>query len=144
MSTNGKSRRGFASMDPEKVREIASMGGQTAHAIGRAHEFTSEEASQAGTLGGAAAHAQGKAHQFTPAEARKAGRKGRLARARRRWGGSVPPTCRQCNRRSSARGLCVRCYKRSQYQVKAGKTTWRALEAAGLARPLVEQIGEGG
>lgn len=41
-------RRGFASMDPARVREIASMGGRAAHQSGRAHEFTSEEARAAG------------------------------------------------------------------------------------------------
>jgi hypothetical protein len=39
--------RGFAVMDPARVREIASMGGRTAHQQGRAHEFTSEEAREA-------------------------------------------------------------------------------------------------
>ena len=48
----GKSRRGFASMDPEKQREIASRGGHAAHAKGTAHEFTSEEARSAGRKGG--------------------------------------------------------------------------------------------
>ncbi len=48
-----KSRRGFASMDPVKQREIASKGGRTAHAKGTAHEFTSDEAIAAGRKGGA-------------------------------------------------------------------------------------------
>lgn len=39
-----KGRRGFASMDPEKVREIASLGGKAAQASGTAHRYTSEEA----------------------------------------------------------------------------------------------------
>lgn len=43
-----KSLRGFASMDPLRVREIASMGGRAAHMSGNAHEFTSEEAREAG------------------------------------------------------------------------------------------------
>jgi uncharacterized protein len=42
-----KSGRGFAGMDAEKQREIASRGGKAAHAKGTAHEFTSEEARQA-------------------------------------------------------------------------------------------------
>jgi general stress protein YciG len=45
-------RRGFASMDDEKQREIASKGGQAAHEKGTAHEFTPEEARQAGRKGG--------------------------------------------------------------------------------------------
>ena len=40
--------RGFAAMSPEKKREIASMGGRAAHACGRAHQFSSEEARAAG------------------------------------------------------------------------------------------------
>jgi general stress protein YciG len=71
-----KSRRGFAGMDPQKQREIASKGGKAAHAKGTAHEFTPEEAREAGRKGGQAAHLRGTAHQFTPEEAREAGRKG--------------------------------------------------------------------
>jgi uncharacterized protein len=48
------SRRGFASMDPSKQREIASKGGRAAHAKGTAHEFTSDEARVAGRKGGEA------------------------------------------------------------------------------------------
>jgi general stress protein YciG len=35
-------------MDPERQREIASMGGRAAHEQGTAHEFTPEEARAAG------------------------------------------------------------------------------------------------
>ncbi len=42
-----KERRGFASMSPEKQREIASKGGRAAHQKGTAHEWTSEEARSA-------------------------------------------------------------------------------------------------
>ena len=42
------SNRGFASMDPERQRQIASEGGKAAHEKGTAHEFTSEEAREAG------------------------------------------------------------------------------------------------
>ena len=51
-SASGTSRRGFASMDPEKQRSIASKGGKAAHAKGTAHEFTPEEAREAGRKGG--------------------------------------------------------------------------------------------
>src|SRR4051812_42905315 len=44
------SNRGFASMDPERQREIAAEGGRAAHASGNAHEFTSEEAREAGKM----------------------------------------------------------------------------------------------
>jgi general stress protein YciG len=69
-------KRGFAGMDAEKQREIASKGGRAAHAKGTAHHFTPEEARVAGRKGGQAAHAKGTAHEFTPEEAREAGRKG--------------------------------------------------------------------
>ncbi len=46
------SNRGFASMDDEKQREIASKGGKAAHEKGTAHEFTPEEAREAGRKGG--------------------------------------------------------------------------------------------
>lgn len=48
------SKRGFASMDPAKQREIASKGGRAAHSKGTAHEFTSDEARVAGRKGGEA------------------------------------------------------------------------------------------
>ena len=41
--------RGFAGMDRERQREIASQGGRAAHASGNAHQFTSEEARLAGS-----------------------------------------------------------------------------------------------
>ena len=69
-------KRGFASMDPEKQRAIASKGGKAAHLKGTAHEFTPEEAREAGRKGGQAAHGKGTAHKFTSEEAREAGRKG--------------------------------------------------------------------
>jgi general stress protein YciG len=50
----GSSNRGFASMDPQRQREIASEGGRAAHEKGTAHEFTSEEAREAGRKGGQA------------------------------------------------------------------------------------------
>ena len=47
-----KERRGFASMSPEKQREIASKGGRAAHEKGTAHEWSAEEARAAGRKGG--------------------------------------------------------------------------------------------
>jgi|SRR5690242_8523067 len=46
------SSRGFASMNPEKQREIARKGGRAAHEKGTAHEFTADEARAAGRKGG--------------------------------------------------------------------------------------------
>lgn len=49
---NKNKKRGFAGMDPNRQREIASEGGKAAHEKGVAHEFTSEEARAAGRKGG--------------------------------------------------------------------------------------------
>lgn len=40
-------KRGLASLTLKRRREIARMGGKTAHAMGVAHEFNSEEAKKA-------------------------------------------------------------------------------------------------
>jgi len=50
--SRGTKARGFASMDPERQREIASRGGRAAHRKGTAHQFTSDEAKAAGRKGG--------------------------------------------------------------------------------------------
>ncbi len=47
-TTPRRSLRGFAAMDPQRQREIASLGGRAAHQSGHAHEFSSEEARAAG------------------------------------------------------------------------------------------------
>ena len=52
----GTSSRGFASMNEEKQKQIASKGGKAAHQKGTAHEWTSEEARDAGRKGGIASH----------------------------------------------------------------------------------------
>ena len=52
----GKEDRGFASMDRNKQREIASKGGRAAHQKGTAHEWTRDEAREAGRKGGVASH----------------------------------------------------------------------------------------
>ncbi|MDB5940874.1 MAG: hypothetical protein JWQ13_440 [Ramlibacter sp.] len=46
--SKGKTRRGFAVMNPERQREIARLGGIAAHRSGHAHQFTTEEARAAG------------------------------------------------------------------------------------------------
>ena len=50
--SNANEGRGFAGMDDDKQREIASEGGRAAHEKGTAHEFSSEEAREAGRKGG--------------------------------------------------------------------------------------------
>ena len=57
------SKRGFASMDPQRQREIASLGGKAAHASGKAHEFNSAEAREAGRKGGRAGRRKAEAAQ---------------------------------------------------------------------------------
>jgi hypothetical protein len=47
-----KSKRGFASMNKNKQRLIASSAGKKAHQLGRAHTFTHDEAVIAGRKGG--------------------------------------------------------------------------------------------
>lgn len=60
-----KEDRGFASMDRNKQREIASKGGKAAHSKGTAHEWTSEEAREAGRKGGMASHRRQQPHLDT-------------------------------------------------------------------------------
>lgn len=48
----GMEHRGFASMDRDKQRAIASLGGKAAHVKGTAHQWTSAEAKEAGRKGG--------------------------------------------------------------------------------------------
>ncbi|HEY4000334.1 MAG TPA: KGG domain-containing protein [Candidatus Xenobia bacterium] len=66
MPDQGSDNRGFASMDDDKQREIASKGGKAAHEKGTAHEFTPEEAREAGSKGGHAS--QGGSHEATSGE----------------------------------------------------------------------------
>jgi uncharacterized protein len=62
-----KERRGFASMSPEKQREIASKGGRAAHEKGTAHEWTADEARNAGRKGGQVSRG-GRGRLVVPAE----------------------------------------------------------------------------
>lgn len=73
-----KSKRGFGSMDEEKQREIASKGGKAAHEEGTAHEFDSEEASEAGRKGGESQGKENNPGNFAndAEKAREAGKKG--------------------------------------------------------------------
>jgi general stress protein YciG len=67
-----KERRGFASMSPEKQREIASKGGRAAHEKGTAHEWTADEARNAGRKGGQVSRG-GRGRLVSPAEPVAAG-----------------------------------------------------------------------
>ena len=76
------SKRGFASMDPSKQKEIASKGGKAAHAKGTAHEFNSDEARVAGRKGGEAV-SRDRAHMSA------IGREGGHSRGRSRQSGEA-------------------------------------------------------
>lgn len=56
----GTKSSGFASLTPEQRRAICRRGGIAAHASGRAHKFTTAEATAAGKKGGAALAKRGR------------------------------------------------------------------------------------
>ena len=86
-SRRSTSNRGFASMDRERQREIASLGGRAAHARGTAHEFDSTEAREAGRKGGEAV-SQNREHMARIG--RKGGENSRGGAARKRAQASQP------------------------------------------------------
>ena len=67
------SKRGFASMDIEKQRLIASKGGRAAHAKGTAHEWSPDEARAAGRKGGESRGTRGRSDAYTNGTAGLAG-----------------------------------------------------------------------
>jgi len=71
-----KLHRGFAMLSTERRQEIARAGGTAAHACGRAHKYTAEQASAAGRKGGATVSLN-REHMSA------IGRKGGLARSQR-------------------------------------------------------------
>ncbi len=82
-SDSKKEGRGFASMEAERQREIARKGGKAAHAQGRAHEFTADEARVAGRLGG---EMVSRDREHMRAIGRAGGRaRGRLQASRDEW-----------------------------------------------------------
>jgi hypothetical protein len=106
MTIHGKSRRGFAGMDPAKRRAISSKGGKAAHSRGRPHVFTTEEAIAAARKGGAELHRRGTAHRFTTEEAVAAQRKVRRRTGRKHRPPGIVPACRQCDAPAGSSG-CV-------------------------------------
>jgi len=68
-----KSKRGFASMDPERQREIASKGGQSVPAEKRSFSQDPQLAAEAGRKGG---HESGGNFAHNRERAAQAGRKG--------------------------------------------------------------------
>jgi general stress protein YciG len=83
-----RNERGFASMDAEQHREIASKGGRTAHERGTAHEFDHEEAVQAGRRGGVAVSRD---RQHMAEIGRKGGQAARIGRSADQAGGRRGP-----------------------------------------------------
>ncbi len=69
--------RGFAALSKDRRARIARLGGKIAHANGKAHEFTMEQARDAGRKGGAAVSAD-RAHMS------EIGKKGARTRAANR------------------------------------------------------------
>lgn len=70
------SNRGFASMDPEKQREIARKGGESVPAEERSFSKDPELASEAGRKGGESVPAEERSFSKDPELAAEAGRKG--------------------------------------------------------------------
>ncbi len=71
-----KSKRGFASMSPEKQREIASKGGKSVPAEKRSFSQSADLAATAGRKGGQAVDPKNRSFSRDPALAAAAGTKG--------------------------------------------------------------------
>jgi general stress protein YciG len=78
-----KSKRGFASMDPEKRRAIASMGGKSVPAESRSFSQNTDLASKAGRKGGRSVAPENRSFSKDPALASAAGAKGGAAAKKR-------------------------------------------------------------
>ncbi|MFC3636970.1 general stress protein [Camelimonas fluminis] len=76
-----KSRRGFAAMDPAKVKAIASLGGQSVPKEKRAFSIQPELAASAGRKGGRNVDAERRSFSQDRALASSAGK---IARSRRK------------------------------------------------------------
>lgn len=64
MDPKPKSRRGFASMDPERVREIARKGGASVQPQNRSFSRDPKLASRSGAKGGKASKGGGRPKQL--------------------------------------------------------------------------------
>jgi general stress protein YciG len=78
--------RGFAALSPERLREIASMGGKAVPKKKRTFSASSEAAAKAGRTGGSAVPPEKRAFSVDPLLAQEAGRKGGLGRKNNRTG----------------------------------------------------------
>jgi uncharacterized protein len=75
-----RSARGFASMDPERQREIARMGGRSVPSEQRSFTRNRELAREAGRKGGLATPPGKRTFSYDSDHAVEAGRKGGLAK----------------------------------------------------------------
>ena len=78
-----KGKRGFASMDPEKLRKIAIKGGQAVPKEKRSFTVNRDLASAAGRKGGLSTSPDKRGFSTNRKVAALAGRKGGLARAKK-------------------------------------------------------------
>jgi general stress protein YciG len=79
-----KSKRGFASMTPERQREIASMGGKAVPNASRTYSRDPALAAKSGRKGGQAVRAEKRQFSRDRELAAEAGRKGGYAAAAKR------------------------------------------------------------
>ena len=78
-----RSKRGFAAMDRNKQREIASKGGQSVPSEKRSFSKDPELAAEAGRKGGQSVPSEKRSFSKDPGLAAEAGRKGGEARGAR-------------------------------------------------------------
>lgn len=133
MAEKDKSARGFAAMDAEKQRQIASQGGRAAHEKGTAHEFTPDEARAAGRKGGEAV-SKNRQHMA------EIGRQGGLARGSRRRreqsaGGQDGEERHESERTWSEQGTA----DDSRTEHEAGHSSEGALSGAGSREPASQR-----
>ena len=86
MTTKVKSKRGFASMSPERIREIASKGGSSVPKEKRSFSTNSDLAARAGRKGGTSTEPSKRAFSTNRDLAARAGRKGGTASASKKKG----------------------------------------------------------
>lgn len=78
--TKPKSARGFASMNPERQKEIARMGGRSVPSEQRSFARNKDLAREAGRRGGLATPAAKRTFSYDSQHAAEAGRKGGRAK----------------------------------------------------------------
>jgi len=76
MEKLAKAKRGFAAMDPEKRREITSLGGKSVPPEKRSFSQSSDLAARAGRKGGQSVDSADRSFSRDPSLAAKAGTKG--------------------------------------------------------------------